>query len=154
MVADGMKIGARLGEARIRALREQFDHPGLMRLLGVRIADLRLGLAELHLPFRADLAQHHGFFHAGASSSIADQAGGIAGFTMFPEGSSVLTVEFKLNLINPAKGDLLQAVGRVIKPGRTLTICQLDVWSVSGDTRQHVATGLQTLIRIPTPDPN
>lgn len=85
--------------------------------------------------------QKAGYFHAGGTSAIADSAGGYAGFTLFPEGSSVLTVEFKLNLISPAQGDYLEAVGRVIKNGRTLTICQLDVWGVDGKRRKHVATG-------------
>lgn len=67
-------------------------------------------------------------------------------FTLFPEGSSVLTVEFKMNLISPAQGEYLEAIGRVIKSGRTLTICQLDVWGVAGEGRKHVATGMQTLI--------
>ncbi|MFN3526823.1 MAG: PaaI family thioesterase, partial [Paracoccus sp. (in: a-proteobacteria)] len=96
------------------------------------------------------LTQQHGYFHAGGTAAIADSAGGYAAFTLFPPGFNVLTTEFKLNLLNPATGDWLEAQGRVIKPGRTLTICQLDVWGVTGGgARQHVATGLQTLIRVP-----
>ena len=133
--------------------RDSFARQGLMTYLGAEIAEVRAGLVTLRLPYRAELTQQHGFFHAGGTSAIADSAGGYAGFTMFPEGSSVLTVEFKINLISPAQGEFLEATGRVIKTGRTLTICQLDVWGVTGDRRKHVATGMQTLICLhDTPD--
>jgi len=137
-------------EARTRA---SFARQGLMAHLGAEMTQLRAGLVTLRLPFRPELTQQHGFFHAGGTSAIADSAGGYAGFTLFPEGSSVLTVEFKLNLIAPARGEYLEATGRVIKSGRTLTICQLDAWGVSGESRKHVATGMQTLICMhDTPD--
>lgn len=137
-------------EARTRA---SFARQGLMAHLGAEMTQVRAGLVTLRLPFRPELTQQHGFFHAGGTSAIADSAGGYAGFTLFPEGSSVLTVEFKLNLIAPARGDWLEATGRVIRSGRTLTICQLDVWGVSGEDRKHVAAGMQTLICMhDTPD--
>lgn len=133
----------------IRArLEESFAAQGLMRHLGAQLAAAAPGHVIIRLPFRPELTQQHGYFHAGGSAAIADSAGGYAAFTLFPQGAGVLTTEFKLNLLNPAKGDWLEAEGRVIKPGRTLTICQLDVWGVSAAGRSHVATGLQTLIRI------
>lgn len=143
-----MDIGAELDSAVVARVQDSFDRQGLMTLLGARLADVRAGVVAIHLPFRPELTQQHGYFHAGGTSSIADSAGGYAGYTLFPDDSSVLTVEFKLNLINPARGDHLEAVGRVIKPGRTLTICQLDVWGVEGKDRLHCATGVQTLIRV------
>ena len=129
-------------------LRASFNAQGLMRHLGANIVAALPGHVTLRLPFRRELTQQHGYFHAGGTASVADSAGGYAGFTLFPDNSSVLTVEFKLNLINPAQGDWLEAVGRVIKPGRTLTVCQLDVWGVAPGKRIHVATGLQTLISV------
>lgn len=141
-----MTIGDDLPPEILARIRDSFDRQGLMRHLGAELVEVRTGLATIRLPFRAELTQQHGYFHAGGTASIADSAGGYAGFTMFPDNSSVLTVEFKLNLINPAQGDRLEATGRVIKPGRTLTICNLDVWAVTGAARVHVATGLQTLI--------
>ncbi|WCR09364.1 PaaI family thioesterase [Paracoccus stylophorae] len=141
-----MELGAQLDEAAIRRVRGSFERQGLMRHLGARMTDLRAGIVTLHLPFRAELTQQHGFFHAGGTAAIADSAGGYAGYTLFADGTEVLTTEFKLNLINPARGDLLEATGRVIKPGRTLTVCHLDVWAIAGETRIHCATGLQTLI--------
>lgn len=141
-----MEIGSALPDTIASRVRDSFARQGLMRLLGAELAEMKAGLVTISLPFRPELTQQHGYFHAGGTASIADSAGGYAGFTLFPEDSSVLTVEFKLNLINPAQGDRLEAVGRVVKPGRTLTICQLDVWGISPDKRTHVATGLQTLI--------
>ena len=138
----------------IRRVEESFAAQGLMRHLGVEIACIRHGEVTLRLPFLPELTQHHGFFHAGATSALADTAGGFAGYTQFPEGSTVLTTEFKLNLLAPARGDWLLAVGRVIKSGRTLTICQLDVHAHQGDARTHVATGLQTLICLPAGGPS
>lgn len=141
-----MQIGDEL-EPRNRArMEENFAAQGLMQHLGAEIVELRMGMTTLGLPYRPELTQQHGYFHAGGTSALADTAGGFAGFTLFPLDAQVLTVEFKLNLINPAQGDRLEAVGKVIKPGRTLTICQLDVWGVTGDSRKHVATGMQTLI--------
>ncbi|PTX04056.1 PaaI family thioesterase [Pararhodobacter aggregans] len=141
-----MQIGEAVpGEIAARA-RESFARQGLMAHLGAEITEVRAGLVTLRLPFRPELTQQHGYFHAGGTSAIADSAGGYAGFTLFPEGSSVLTVEFKLNLLSPAQGAFLEATGRVIRHGRTLTICQLDVWGVEGARRRHVATGLQSLI--------
>lgn len=141
-----MEIGSDLPDATLARIRDSFARQGLMRLLGAELAGVKAGLVTIRLPFKPDLTQQHGFFHAGGTASIADSAGGYAGFTLMPDDSSVLTVEFKLNLINPAQGDFLEAVGRVVKPGRTLTICQLDVWGVTPAKRIHVATGLQTLI--------
>ncbi|SIS81155.1 PaaI family thioesterase [Paracoccus saliphilus] len=143
-----MEIGEDLNEDITRRVRDSFNRQGLMAHLGAKMTEIRAGLVTLILPFRSEVTQQHGYFHAGGSSAIADTAGGYAAYTLFPEGSAVLTVEFKLNLINPARGERLEATGRVIKPGRTLTVCQLDVWGVDGEQRVHAATGMQTLIRV------
>lgn len=143
-----MEIGEDLNDSVTRRVRDSFNRQGLMAHLGAEMTEIRAGLVTLILPFRSEVTQQHGYFHAGGSSAIADTAGGYAAYTLFPEGSAVLTVEFKLNLINPARGERLEATGRVIKPGRTLTVCQLDVWGVDGEQRIHAATGMQTLIRV------
>lgn len=129
-------------------VRDSFDRQAYMRTLNARLTRVEPGLVEIILPFRTELTQQHGFFHAGATSSIADTAGGYAGFTLFPAHSSVLTAEFKINLVAPAKGERLRAIGAVIKPGRTLTICDLKVFAVSDERETLCATGLQTLIRL------
>lgn len=140
-----MTIGDKLDDIIATRLRDSFARQGLMAHLGAEMTRIAVGEVTIRLPFRPELTQQHGYFHAGGTSAIADSAGGYAAYSMFPENSEVLTVEFKLNLMNPAQGDWLEAKGRVIKPGRTLTICQLDVWGVSAEGRVHVATGLQTL---------
>jgi uncharacterized protein (TIGR00369 family) len=98
---------------------------------------------------RPEVNQQHGYIHAGASSAIADSAGGYAAFTLFPENTAVLTVEYKINFLAPAVGDHIEAVGTVLKSGRTLTVCQLEVFAFQGPKRSLVAAGQQTLICVP-----
>jgi uncharacterized protein (TIGR00369 family) len=130
-------------EPRVRA---SFERQGIMRLIGARMTRVAPGRVEIELPYRADLTQQHGFFHAGVTSTIADSAGGYAGYTLFPAGSTVLTVEYKINLISPAEGDKLIAVGQVKKAGRSLTVCELEVLAVKGGAAKPCAYGLQTLM--------
>jgi uncharacterized protein (TIGR00369 family) len=117
-----------------------------MGYLGAELADVAPGRVVVRLPFRNELTQQDGFFHAGATSAIADSAGGYAGLTLFPAYSSVLTVEFKINLLAPAKGDHLEAIGSVARCGRTLTICQVEVFAVAKGERTLVALVQQMLI--------
>ncbi len=127
-------------------VRASFDRQSVMGLLGARLTRVEPGEVEIELPFRDDLCQQHGFFHAGVTSTIADSAGGYAGFSLFPADASVLTVEFKVNLLAPADGELLRAVGRVIKPGRSLTVTEAEV-SVRKDGRERpCAHMVQTLM--------
>jgi uncharacterized protein (TIGR00369 family) len=132
-------------QARIRA---SFDRQGLMGHLGARLQDIGPGRVSIVLPSRPEVTQQHGYVHAGATSAIADSAGGFAALTLFPADSEVLTVEYKINLMAPAAGDHLEAVGTVLRAGRTLTICQLEVYGVQGDGHSLIAAGQQTLIRI------
>jgi uncharacterized protein (TIGR00369 family) len=132
-------------KARIRA---SFERQGLMRYLGAHIAHIAPGRVHIVLPSRPQVTQQDGYFHTGATSAIADSAGGCAAFTLFPENTSVLTVEDKINLLAPALGDHIEALGTVLKSGRTLTVCRLEVFGVQGRQRTLVATGQQTLIRV------
>ncbi|MCX5443027.1 MULTISPECIES: PaaI family thioesterase [unclassified Streptomyces] len=120
-----------------------------MAHLGARLTRIAPGVVHIVLPARPEVTQQHGYFHAGATSSIADSAGGYAAFTLFPENTDVLTVEYKINLLAPALGNHLEAVGTVLKAGRTLTVCQLEVFAAQDDgARKLVANGQQTLIRV------
>ncbi|MFI9407090.1 PaaI family thioesterase [Nocardia sp. NPDC052316] len=130
-------------------IRASFDRQGLMRHLGAQLGHIGPGRVHILLPHRPEVTQQHGYIHAGATSAIADSAGGYAAFTLFPDDTTVLTVEYKINLLAPASGDHLEAVGTVLKPGRTLTVCQLEVFAVRGDERSLIATGQQTLICLP-----
>jgi len=127
-------------------IRESFLRQGLMETLGATLARVEPGLVEIVVPFRPGLSQQHGFFHAGVTSAAADSAGGYAGYTLFPADSSVLTVEFKINLVAPARGDRLRAIGQVIKSGRTLTVCELRAYALDGAEETLCAVGQQTLI--------
>ena len=132
-------------ESRTRA---SVARQGAMALIGARLERVEPGRVEIHLPFRPDLSQQHGFFHAGMIATIADTAGGYAAFTLFPPEAGVLTVEFKVNLIAAADGERAIAVGEVIRGGRTLTVCRLDAWVEKGGRRTHCATGTQTLMSL------
>lgn len=142
-------FGSPVDQAIEQKVRNSFDQQGLMKHLDARLHQVRKGVVTIRLPFKPELTQQNGFFHAGGLSAIADSAGGYAGFTLFPEGSNVLTVEFKLNLLNPAQGEYVEAIGKVVKGGRTLTVCQLDVFSFSDGKKLQVALGQQTLICLP-----
>ncbi|MFD4670745.1 PaaI family thioesterase [Lentzea sp. NPDC058450] len=129
-------------------IQSSFDRQGLMAHLGARLGVVEPGRVSILLPARAEVTQQNGYFHAGATSAIADSAGGYAAYTVFEPGTSVLTVEFKINLLAPALGDHVEAVGTVLKPGRTLTVCRFDVFAVTGAERKLVAAGQQTLIQV------
>ena len=132
-------------EARVRA---NFDSSGLMKHLGVHLGEILPGEVHLHLPYRSALAQSQGYFHAGATSALADTAGGLAALSLFKTGESVLTVEFKINLIAPAQGESLEAIGRIVRSGRTLTTAQVEVYGIEPGKKTQVALMQQTLIRL------
>ncbi len=130
-------------EAKVRA---SFARQGVMGYIGAELAELRPGWCEIRLPWRPELTQQHGYFHAGIISTVVDSAAGYAGFTLMPKDSSVLSVEFKLNLLAPGDGELLIATGEVIKPGKTLVITRGEAYVVKGDKLTHCATMQQTLM--------
>ncbi|MFE5244858.1 MULTISPECIES: PaaI family thioesterase [unclassified Streptomyces] len=135
-----------------KRIRDSFERQGLMTHLGARLTHIGRGRAHIVLPVRLEVTQQRGYVHAGATSAIADSAGGYAALTLLDEDSDVLTVEYKINLLAPAAGDHLEAVGTVLKSGRTLTVCQLEVYGVQGGgARKLVANGQQTLIRVTEP---
>ena len=129
--------------------RASFTSQGIMRLLGATMRNVAPGRCIIDLPFNENLTQQDGFFHAGATSTIADSAGGYAALTLMPAGSRILTVEFKINLVAPASGDRLSAQATVVKPGKTLTVSTIDVFAYSGDNRKLCAIMQQTAICIP-----
>ena len=145
-VTGGEQVRRTIDPATERRVRDSFGRQGLMRHLGATIEEIDRGEVRIRMPYRAELTQQHGYFHAGGTSAIADSAGGYAGLSVFPADSSVLTVEFKINLLAPAEGEHLEAVGRVVRSGRTLTICQIEVFGVTGEARTLVAIAQQTLM--------
>ena len=127
-------------------VRASFARQGAMKTLGAELVAVEPGYCAIALLPRPEVSQQHGYVHAGVVSAIADSAGGFAGFTLFPANASVLTVEFKLNLLAPASGDRLVAEGFVVKPGRTLAITRGEVHAEHHGRRKLVAIMQQTLM--------
>jgi uncharacterized protein (TIGR00369 family) len=130
-------------EARVR---DSFARQTAMRFIGARLAEVTPGRCRIELPARAELGQQHGFVHGGIVGMIADSAGGYAAFSLMPADVSILTVEFKINLLAPARGELLVAVGTVVKPGRTLSITRAEVFAHDNGSETLIATMQQTLM--------
>ncbi|HQS09422.1 MAG TPA: PaaI family thioesterase [Xanthobacteraceae bacterium] len=126
-------------------VRDSFSRQPFMATLGAQLARVEAGRVEVILPFAEGLTQQHGYFHGGSIGAIADTAGGYAAFTLFPADSSVVTVEYKVNIMSPGRGERLIAIGEVLKSGRTLSIVRVDVFGEAGGVRSHCATGTQTL---------
>jgi uncharacterized protein (TIGR00369 family) len=129
-----------------RRIRESFDRQGLMKHLGAQLSELQPGFAEIRVRYSRELSQQHGYFHAGVSGAIADSACGYAAYTLMPVDSSVLTVEYKMNLLAPADGDELVARARVVRSGKTLKICGADIYARRGEAEIHCATMLATIM--------
>ena len=117
-----------------------------MATLGAAIAHVAPGAVDISLPFADRFSQQNGFMHAGAIASIADSANGYAAYSLSPPGTDVLAVEFKINLLAPAQGPGFLACGRVLRSGRTLTVCQAEVFTTGPGERVLVAIMLSTLI--------
>ena len=127
-------------------VRESLSRQTLMSTMGVRLTHLAPGAVDLSAPYSPAFAQQNGFWHAGAVASLADSANGYAAFSLAPVGTDVLAVEFKINLLAPARGERFVASGRVLRPGRTLTVCTAEVVAVTGDKQTLIATMLSTII--------
>ena len=132
-------------EARVRA---SFNAQRLMDLLGATLTALAPGRCEISLPWRPELTQQDGFFHAGIVTTIADNAAGFAAFTLMPADARVLTVELKINLLSPAKGERAIARGSVLRAGRTLTVTRADIVTVQAGKEVPVAALQATMIAL------
>lgn len=130
-------------EKRVRA---SFERQGMMKHLGAELASLGPGSAEIRVRYRTELTQQHSYFHAGVSGAIADSACGYAAYTLMPKDSSVLTVEYKMNLLAPAEGEELIARARVVRSGKTLKICAADVYARKDGVETQCATMLSTVM--------
>jgi uncharacterized protein (TIGR00369 family) len=131
-----------------KRVRESFDKQGLMATLGATLSRVDPGEVEIEMPIRASVSQQHGFAHAGAVASIADSACGYAAFSLMPQDAGVLAVEFKINLLAPGAGDRLIARAKVIRAGRTLSICQAEVSAVNEGEESVVAIMTATIMNV------
>jgi uncharacterized protein (TIGR00369 family) len=125
-----------------------FARQRVMETLGVRIAELQPGRIKLEMPYAAEFTQQHGFLHAGIVATALDSACGYAGFSLMAMDAAVLTVEFKTNLLAPAKGQRFIFIGEVLKPGRTLTVAEAKAFAIDGDEQKLIATMTATLMAI------
>lgn len=132
----------------LKKVTESFNNQKFMGFINAKLIEVKPGFCEIHLPFNENLTQQHGFFHAGVIGAIADNAAGYAALSLMEDTSSILTVEFKLNLLVPAKGDLLIVKGAVLKNGKTLTICRSEVYIVNEGIEKLCAASQTTLIEL------
>jgi uncharacterized protein (TIGR00369 family) len=130
-------------ESRVRA---SFASQQLMQTLGAALTLVEPGVVEIELAYRAGLTQQHGFLHAGVVTSALDSACGYAAFSLMPADAAVLSIEFKVNLLAPAKGERLIARGEVKRAGRTITVCAADALMIEGGQSKVVATMLATMM--------
>ena len=126
-------------------VRDSFARQKAMSLIGASLAAVEPGASEIRLPYREDLTQQKGFVHGGIIGMIADSAAGYAAYSLMPQSASLVTVEYKMNILAPARGSLV-ARGKVIKSGRTLTVARAEVYAEDGT---HVASMQQTLMMLP-----
>ena len=117
-------------------VRSSFDRQPFMHLLGAELSVVGPGYCEIHLPYRKALSQQHGFFHAGVIGTLADNAGGYAVFSLMPPHASVLTVEYKVNFMAPAKGERYRGIGKVLRSGLTITVCSGEVVALEAGGRK------------------
>ena len=131
-----------------RRVRESFGRQRFMGTIGARLSRLAPGEVDIELPITDALTQQHGFLHAGALATVADSACGYAALSLMPAGAAVLSIEFKINMLAPAAGHSVVAQGRVIRSGKTITVCRADVIARSGDGEKLVASMVGTMMTV------
>lgn len=132
-------------EARVRA---SFERQAVMKTMGIEIARIGPGEVDLAMPHDPALTQQHGFLHAGVVATALDSACGYAAFSLMPPEAAVLTVEFKVNLLAPARGDRFLFRARVLKPGRTITVCEGQGFALSDGKERLIATMTATVMAV------
>lgn len=129
-------------------IRESFAKQTVMTAIDATMTVVQPGHIEIRLPYSSNFTQQHGFMHAGVITTIADSAAGYAAFSLVPAGYNVLSIEFKVNFMSPAAGDYFLAVGEVIRPGNTISVCQSNVYAYNGDNKKHIALLQATIMQV------
>ena len=129
-------------------VEDSFSLQGVLQTLGARLEKLEPGAVDIGLAWDRSLTQQHGFLHAGVVSTALDSACGYAAFSLMPEDAAVLTFEFKINLLAPAKGERFRMEGRVLKPGRTITVCEGRAYALQDQKETLIATMNCTLMTV------
>lgn len=125
-----------------------FGRQNFMRTLGAQVTSVEPGFVEMRLAYATALCQQHGFFHGGVIGTLADTAAGYAAFSLMGERDSVLTVEYKMNIVAPGRGEALVVRGQVLRPGRTLTVCESKVYALANSEERLCATALCTMMTL------
>ena len=131
-----------------KRVRSSYDQQQCMKTIGAKLIKVSPGEVHIELPFNLALTQQHAYMHAGIIATIVDNACGFAAYTLMPATSEVLAVEYKINFLLPAKGEKFIGIGKVIKPGRTLTVCRGEVWACDQDQKQLIATMQATAVTL------
>ena len=129
-------------------VQSSFDRQAFMRTVGARLVSIEPGQVVIEWPFSSDLTQQHGFLHAGVVAAVADSACGYAALSLMPRGVAVLSVEFKVNLMKPAAGEHFRAVGKVIRAGRTLSVCAAEVLASHAGRETVIAVMQGTMMAV------
>lgn len=129
-------------------VEESFNRQAFMRFIGANLVKIEAGKCEIEIAYQPELTQQHGFFHAGIVGTLADNVAGYAAYSLMAPDSSILTVEFKLNLLAPADGDFLIARSEVLKYGKTLTVCRSEVYVIKNGIEKLCAASQSTLIEL------
>lgn len=129
-------------------VRDSFARQGVMGTLGAQLLRVEPGVVEIGLDWAPGLTQQHGFLHAGVVSTALDSACGYAGFSLMASDAAVLTIEFKINLLAPAKGQRFRMVGTVLKPGRTITVAEGQAFAIDNGQEKLIATMGCTLMAV------
>ena len=132
----------------LQRVRDSFALQGAMSTLGAQLTHLAPGAVDISFDWAPGLTQQHGFIHAGMLSAALDSACGYAGFSLMPEDAGVLTIEFKINLLAPAKGQRFRCEGRVLKPGRTIVLAEGRAFAIDGGQEKLCATMQCTLMAV------
>ncbi len=130
---------------------DSFNRQDVMNTINAKMVDVQPGYVEITLPYSKELTQQHDFIHAGIVSTVVDSACGYSAFTLMPEDAGILTIEFKVNLLSPAKGEWFQAIGKVKKPGRMITVSEGEMFAYQGESKKLIATMVGTLMTINDP---
>lgn len=129
-------------------VRRSFARQRAMETLGITLEKIEPGSVELHMPFNEAYTQQHGFLHAGIVSTALDSACGYAAFSLMPEEAAVLSIEYKINLLSPAKGDHFIFIGKVLKPGKNVSVCLSEAYSQTLGERKLVAQMTGTMMTV------
>jgi uncharacterized protein (TIGR00369 family) len=132
-------------------VRENFGRQGLMRQIGAVMTSVKQGSCVIEVPYHEAVGQQHGFFHGGVIGAVADTAGGYSAMSALPLGADVLTLEYKVNFMRPAAGELLIAEANVLKAGRSVVVTRVEIYVVKDGERSLCAAMQQSIMRMANP---